>query len=58
MSRIAERGVRFSQFHATVLCSPIRASLLTRRNAPIVGMAVKRWNVLPAMLSTPAYTIR
>ena len=33
MSRIAERGVRLSQFHTTALCSPTRASLLTGRNA-------------------------
>ncbi|MFZ0832449.1 MAG: arylsulfatase [Mycobacterium sp.] len=39
MSRIAERGVRFSQFHTTALCSPTRASLLTGRNATTVGMA-------------------
>ncbi|MGB0875793.1 MAG: sulfatase-like hydrolase/transferase [Mycobacterium sp.] len=40
MSRIAERGVRLSQFHTTALCSPTRASLLTGRNATTVGMAV------------------
>ena len=40
MSRIAERGVRLSQFHTTALCSPTRASLLTGRNATSVGMAV------------------
>ena len=39
MSRIAERGVRLSQFHTTALCSPTRASLLTGRNATSVGMA-------------------
>ena len=33
MSRIAERGVRLSQFHTTALCSPTRASLLTGRTA-------------------------
>src|SRR6185312_12729884 len=32
MSRIADRGVRLSQFHTTALCSPTRASLLTGRN--------------------------
>jgi len=37
MSRIAERGVRLSQFHTTALCSPTRASLLTGRNATTVG---------------------
>ena len=35
MARIAERGVKFSNFHTTALCSPTRASLLTGRNATI-----------------------
>jgi arylsulfatase len=39
MRRIADRGVRLSQFHTTALCSPTRASLLTGRNATTVGMA-------------------
>ncbi|KMO74416.1 arylsulfatase [Mycolicibacterium chubuense] len=39
MSRIAERGIRLTQFHTTALCSPTRASLLTGRNATTVGMA-------------------
>ena len=39
MSRIAERGVRLTQFHTTALCSPTRASLLTGRNPTTVGMA-------------------
>ncbi|MGV0834169.1 sulfatase-like hydrolase/transferase [Mycolicibacterium thermoresistibile] len=39
MSRIAERGVRLSQFHTTALCSPTRAALLTGRNPTSVGMA-------------------
>ena len=39
MSRIADRGVRLSQFHTTALCSPTRASLLTGRNPTSVGMA-------------------
>ena len=32
MRRIADRGVRLSQFHTTALCSPTRASLLTGRS--------------------------
>ena len=40
MSRIAERGVKLTQFHTTALCSPTRASLLTGRNATTVGMAM------------------
>lgn len=39
MSRIAERGVKLSQFHTTALCSPTRAALLTGRNPTSVGMA-------------------
>ena len=35
MRRIADMGVRFSNFHTTALCSPTRASLLTGRNATI-----------------------
>lgn len=38
MRRIAEHGVRFTQFHTTALCSPSRASLLTGRNAQSNGM--------------------
>jgi arylsulfatase A-like enzyme len=37
--RIADMGVRFSNFHTTALCSPTRASLLTGRNATTNGMA-------------------
>ena len=40
MTRIAEQGVRLTQFHTTALCSPTRASLLTGRNATSVGMAI------------------
>ncbi|HET7490071.1 MAG TPA: arylsulfatase [Acidimicrobiales bacterium] len=39
MQRIADMGVRYSNFHTTALCSPTRASLLTGRNATTNGMA-------------------
>ena len=39
MNRIADMGIRFSNFHTTALCSPTRASLLTGRNATTNGMA-------------------
>ncbi len=39
MDRIAERGVKFANFHTTALCSPTRSSLLTGRNATSNGMA-------------------
>jgi arylsulfatase A-like enzyme len=39
MRRIAEAGVRYSNFHTTALCSPTRSSLLTGRNATSNNMA-------------------
>ncbi|MGE5379357.1 MAG: arylsulfatase [Candidatus Saccharibacteria bacterium] len=39
MKRLADAGLRYSQFHTTALCSPTRACLLTGRNHTTVGMA-------------------
>jgi arylsulfatase len=39
MDAVASGGALFSNFHATALCSPTRASLLTGRNNHAVGMA-------------------
>ncbi|HEY3502085.1 MAG TPA: arylsulfatase [Actinocatenispora sp.] len=39
MRRIADAGVRLSNFHTTALCSPTRSSLLTGRNATTNNMA-------------------
>ncbi len=39
MKRIADMGLRYSQFHSTALCSPTRSCLLTGRNATSNGMA-------------------
>jgi arylsulfatase len=39
MRRIAEMGIRYSNFHTTALCSPTRACVLTGRNATSNGMA-------------------
>ncbi len=36
--RLSERGLRYSNFHTTALCSPTRACLLTGRNHHSVGM--------------------
>lgn len=38
MDRLAEQGLRYSNFHTTTLCSPTRACLLTGRNHHAVGM--------------------
>ena len=39
MRRIADAGIRYSNFHTTALCSPTRSSLLTGRNATSNNMA-------------------
>ncbi len=39
MRRIADLGLRYSNFHTTALCSPTRACLMTGRNATSNGMA-------------------
>jgi arylsulfatase A-like enzyme len=39
MRRIAQSGLRYSNFHTTALCSPTRSSLLTGRNATSNNMA-------------------
>lgn len=40
MDRLAQRGLRYSQFHSTALCSPTRAALITGRNHHSVGFGV------------------
>jgi len=39
MRRIADSGLRYSNFHTTALCSPTRSSMLTGRNATSNNMA-------------------
>ncbi|MFC7101103.1 sulfatase-like hydrolase/transferase [Nonomuraea rubra] len=39
MTRLANSGLRFTNWHTTALCSPTRSSLLTGRNAHSNGMA-------------------
>jgi arylsulfatase A-like enzyme len=39
MDRLANNGLRYTQFHTTALCSPTRATLITGRNHTTVGMA-------------------
>jgi arylsulfatase A-like enzyme len=40
LDRIANAGLRYTQFHSTALCSPTRAALLTGRNHHAVGFGV------------------
>src|SRR5580765_3458956 len=38
--RVAAGGLKYNRFHATALCAPTRAALLTGRNHHTVGMGV------------------
>lgn len=40
LDALAARGVRFTQFHTTAMCTPSRAALLTGRNPHRVGAGV------------------
>jgi len=40
MDRLANAGLRYTQFHSTALCSPTRAALITGRNHHSVGSGV------------------
>ncbi|MAI52792.1 MAG: arylsulfatase [Gammaproteobacteria bacterium] len=51
VDRIANRGLRFNQFHTTALCSPTRATLLTGRNHHSVHMG----GITEIANSFPAY---
>ncbi|MCH7788582.1 MAG: arylsulfatase [Acidobacteria bacterium] len=52
LDRLAARGVQFTNFHTTAVCSPTRACLLTGRSHHRVGMGM-----LPDMpVNYPGYT--
>jgi len=40
LDRVAEAGLRYTQFHSTALCSPTRAALITGRNHHSSGFGV------------------
>jgi arylsulfatase A-like enzyme len=40
LDRIADAGLRYTNFHSTALCSPTRAALITGRNHHSVGFGV------------------
>ncbi|MDA9479651.1 arylsulfatase [Bradyrhizobium sp. CCBAU 65884] len=40
LDRIAARGLRYTNFHSTALCSPTRAAIITGRNHHSVGTGV------------------
>jgi arylsulfatase len=39
LQKLADRGVMYSQWHTTALCSPTRSTILTGRNHHVNGMA-------------------
>ncbi len=40
LDRIAQRGLRYTNFHTAALCSPTRAALITGRNHHVAGFGV------------------
>lgn len=54
MRRIADSGVRFSNFHTTALCSPTRSCLLNGRNATSNNMAC----IVEASAGFPGFSAR
>jgi arylsulfatase A-like enzyme len=50
--RLAARGLKYTRFHTTALCSPSRAALLTGRNHHSVGMG----GITEMATSAPGYT--
>jgi arylsulfatase A-like enzyme len=54
LQSIAERGLRFTNFHSTAICSPSRAALLNGRNHHALGMG----NHAGLVSGDPGYTAR
>lgn len=49
--RLAQKGLRYTRFHTTALCSPTRAALLSGRNHHTVGMG----GITEIATSAPGY---
>jgi arylsulfatase len=54
LDRLAERGLRYTNFHTTALCSPTRACVLTGRNHHSVGMG----RIIQLATGFPGYDAR
>jgi arylsulfatase len=52
--RLAAKGLRYTRFHTTALCSPTRAALLSGRNHHMVGMG----GITEIATSAPGYNSR
>jgi arylsulfatase len=59
--KLADNGVKFTQFHTTALCSPTRASLLSGRNHQIIKLVSKTsryFGTLALNLAPHSYNLR
>lgn len=56
IERLADSGLRYTNFHTTAVCSPSRAALLTGRNHHMVGMGLLPQKLMAAEF--PGYTGR
>lgn len=56
LDKLANEGLRFTNFHTTGICSPTRAALMTGRNHHAVGMGMFPHKMLAAEF--PGYTGR
>lgn len=54
IEKLANNGLRFTNFHTTAICSPTRAALLTGRNHHSVHMGM----LTPAAIDYPGYDTR
>ena len=54
IEKLADNGLRFTNFHTTAICSPTRAALLTGRNHHSVHMGM----LTPAVRDFPGYDTR
>lgn len=55
LDRLAERGVRFSDFHTAPTCSPTRAMLLTGKDNHRVGLGTMGMMRTPEVEDVPGY---
>ncbi|WP_207534134.1 arylsulfatase [Desertivirga arenae] len=54
LEKLANRGLRFTNFHTTAICSPTRAALLTGRNHHSAHVGL----LTPAVVDFPGYDTR
>ena len=55
LNKLAANGIRFSNFHATPVCSVTRSELLTGNNNIEVGLGAFDYAVYPAAAGKPGY---